>query len=173
MISRASSTAIVAACACALFGCRDVDRWSSRDGRYEGSVVAAEFVRSGVAAGTHLCLVLDTTRLQDQPGSITSSDGRFSKTPLVPINTVLHDPLSTLSFGSGRAKNLLFGARRQSGDDGGVGEDLLVVVSLMESGGVEVRLLRPSGDPDAGTTSGVFALFPLEHADGPCSFGSP
>lgn len=160
----ASFTVVGAAAACTA-GCHDVDRWSTGGGRFEGAVVSAEFVRSGVAAGTKLCLTFDSARLGDAPGTLSTSDGRFRRVTLAPVSALTHDPLSTLSFGSGRAKNFIFSAR--GGSDAG-SEDAFVVVSLMESGDAEVRLMRP---PSTDQPSGVFGVFPLERAQGPCSFG--
>lgn len=152
-------SSFVLALACG--GCRDVARFDSNGDHYEGSVIAAEFVRTGVETGTTLCLTLDTNRLDDAPGTVSSSDGRFARTPLVPMPPVAHDPLSTLSFGTGRTRNLLFGAHAVT--DAGEA-DVLVVVSLMDSGNVEVRLVKP-GSPS------VFAIFPLERRVGVCPFG--
>jgi hypothetical protein len=168
-------------------GCRDLSRFSTGGDRFEGAVVAGDFVRSGVAIGTKMCLSLDTDHLQDTPGAISSDDGRFATTPLRPIPQIWQDPLSTISFGEGREKNLLYVASPTDTDGGDAG-DLFVVVSLMTSGGVEVRLLRgapPAPAPgasvdagDAGNTAppssapapNVFAVFTLGREPGPCDF---
>jgi len=155
-------------------GCRDLGRWSTGADHYEGAIIAAEFVRRGMPDDTRLCLTLDTNHLDDAPGTITTSDGRFSRAPLVPMTVLAHDPLSTLSFGSGRTKNLLYAARAST-DAGAV--DLVAVVSLMDSGAVEVRLLHPGALPevgdggDAGAPPGLFAVWSLERRTGPCPFG--
>lgn len=159
-------------------GCRDISRFDSGADHYEGTVVSAAFVRTGIAASTRLCLTLDTEHLDDAPGEVWSSDGTFAKTALAPIPPLAHDPLSTLSFGDGRAKNLMFAARKQA--DAGASE-VFLIVSLMDSGDVEVRLLTPgSSQPallvDAGLGSpapftGIFAVFPLERKPGVCPFG--
>jgi hypothetical protein len=150
-------------------GCQDISRFSSSNDHYEGAVVQSSFVRALIGPDVRLCLTLSTDRLQDTPGVISTSDGRFGSTPLRPIPQIWHDPLSTLSFGEGREKNLVYVA--SSKDNGG---DVMVVVSLMKSGSVEVRLLRGAPDPDAGSASGsptnLFAVFYLERAPGPCSF---
>lgn len=156
--------------------CRDVQQFSTKGDRYEGPVVAGSFVRAGIPDMTRLCLTLDTDHLQDQPGAISTSDGRFSATPLRPIPQIWHDPLSTLTFGEGRTKNLLYMASPvpTAGDAGG---DVTAVVSLMDSGAVEVRLFRgapggsagDAGSPSAGAPS-LFAIFELDRAQGPCTF---
>src|SRR5215472_185614 len=92
-----------------LAGCRDLSAFNTGPhDRFEGAVVSADFVRTGVDAGTTLCLTLDTDHLQDAPGALSTSDGRFARTPMRPIPQIWHDPLSTLSFGDGRFHNLIY-----------------------------------------------------------------
>jgi hypothetical protein len=154
-----------------LTGCRDLSGFSTVDGdRYENAVVDAGFVLAGLQPDTNGCLTIDTDHLQDAPGAFSTSDGLFHKTPLRPIPQIWHDPLSTFSFGEGRLKNLIYVATSSAGDD------VFVVVSLMQSGDIEVRLLRgaPSlpGEGGAPTTSGgnLFAVFDLTRKTGPCSY---
>jgi hypothetical protein len=147
-----------------LASCRDVSRFSSRGDHFEGSVVTGSFVRSGIPAEAKMCLVLDTDRLQDAPGFLTSSDGRFKAAPLRPIPQIWHDPLSTLKFGDGRLQNLVYVAEP-------VGEaDVMVVLSLMQSEHVEVRILRGAPRADAGPPEPMFGIFDLARQAGPCSF---
>ena len=135
-------------------------------------MVPGSFVRAGVTDDAIVCLTLDTEHLQDAPGLISSSDGRFNATPLRPIPQLWHDPLSTLSFGEERIKNLVYAAAPT--EDGGPGQDLLVIISLMQSSTIEVRFLR--GAPGAPTTaagpaaSAVFGVFTLNRQAGSCSF---
>jgi hypothetical protein len=160
-----------------LFGCRDLSNFTTGDDSYEGSVVPGDFVRAGVDPGTKLCLTIDTDHLQDAPGAISTSDGHFQVVGLRPIPQIWHDPLSTVSFGEGRLKNLLYVASASAPFADGNGNDVFVVVSLMQSGDVEVRLLRgaPGGrGADAGSTTGpggnLFAVFALSRKKGPCSY---
>jgi hypothetical protein len=144
--------------------CRDLSRFTTTPGeRFEGSVVPSDFVRTGVGDGTRLCLSLDTDHLQDTPGTFSTSDGRFQSAPLRPIPQLWHDPLSTFDFGEGRVKNLIYAAT--PGADAGDTTDVLVFVSLMDSGSIEVRMLR--GAPP---TPALFAVFTLDRQTGPCSF---
>jgi hypothetical protein len=154
-----------------LAACRDLSAFSTTDGdRYENKVVSAPFVLSGLPPQTSLCLTLDTDHLQDTPGAISTDDGMFQRTPLRPIPQIWHDPLSTLSFGEGRLKNLVYVATPAAGDD------VFVVVSLMQSGDIEVRLLRgaPGLPVDGGTSSSartnLFAVFDLMRQEGSCSY---
>ncbi|MGH7272752.1 MAG: hypothetical protein ACREJ3_20170, partial [Polyangiaceae bacterium] len=126
----------------ALVGCRDLSGFSTSGGRYDGPVVAGDFVRAGIDATTSLCLTLDTDHLQDQPGAISTSDGRFHAAALRPIPQIWHDPLSTLTFGEGRLKNMVYVAAASTPFTDGDGSDVFVILSLMQSGNVEVRLVR-------------------------------
>lgn len=157
-------------------GCRDVSSFTNTGDRYQGTVVAADFVLAGIDPGTELCLTIDANHLQDAPGAISTSDGRFQSSAMRPVPQLWHDPLSTLTFGEGRVQNLLYftAAATPYGDLGG--NDVLTIVSLMQSGDVEVRLLRgaPGLVADAGAAgsgpTNVFAVFPLTRQPGPCSF---
>jgi hypothetical protein len=151
--------------------CRDLSGFSTTNGdHYENLVVGAGFVLTGIQPTTSLCLTLDTDHLQDAPGAISTNDGLFMTTPLRPIPQLWHDPLSTFSFGEGRLKNLLYVATPTTG------EDVFVVVSLMQSGDIEVRLLRgaPRLPEDGGTAApdptNIFALFDLSRKTGPCAY---
>jgi hypothetical protein len=153
----------------ALSGCRDLSGFSTDGDRYDGEVVGAGFVLAGMQTGTHLCLSLDTDHLQDAPGAVSTDDGMFSHVPLRPIPQIWHDPLSTLSFGEGRLKNLVYVAASSAGDD------VFVVISLMQSGHIEVRLLRgaPAISQDGGAAASggnLFAVFDLGRDTGPCSY---
>lgn len=156
-------------------GCRDLSRFSTGPDRFEGAVVQGDFVRAGVDAGTTLCLTLDTDHLQDGPGALSTSDGRFHTVALRPIPQIWHDPLSTLSFGEGRLKNLVYVVTASAPFSDGNGNDVLAVVSLMQSGDVEVRLLRgaPGLAVDGGAPASggnLFAVFDLTRQPGPCSY---
>lgn len=154
-----------------LTGCKDTDRFVTRPGEsWQGSVVKGTFVRSGIAESATMCLQLDVDHLKDTPGSITLSDAT-SPEPLVarslrPIPQLWHDPLSTLSFGQGRLQNLMYMVAMPDG-----GGDLTVFVSLMESGDIEVRLVRgapgPSDVAPAGTAP-IFGIFLLHKQDSGC-----
>jgi hypothetical protein len=155
---------VVLALACALYACRDNSRFSSRGDRFQGAVVKGSFVRAGFAEDVQMCLTLDTDHLQDTPGTISTSDGRLKSVPLRPIPQIWHDPLSTLSFGDGRTQNLVYAATPSDVDD------VMVVVSLMQSDSIEVRLLRGAPEQDGGAGSSVFGVFNLAKQTGPCAF---
>ena len=155
-----------------LCACTDLSSYSTTSKKqYVGCVVPADFVLAGIGSTTGLCLTLNATQLQTSPGTLTSTDGRFQSTPLRPIPQLWNDPLSTFNFGEGRTKNLLYMATPSV--DGG-GGDITVVVSLMEGGDVEVRLLRgappqvvPIGDAGSAAEN-LFGVFPLRLETNAC-----
>ena len=149
----------------ALPACRDLSRFSSGDDHYEGPVVRGSFVRAGIAEDTEVCLTLDITHLEDAPGTMSSTDGRFHATPLRPIPQIWHDPLSSMSFGEGRIRNLMYAVTPSA--DAGDPQDMFVVVSLMQTNDVEVRLMRSA---PGGSTNAVFGVFTLSRQRGACSY---
>jgi hypothetical protein len=156
--------------------CRDVSGFSTHGDSYQGAVVDAPFVLAGIDGGsTSLCLTLDTNHLQDAPGNLSTSDGLFHAVPMRAIPQIWQDPLSTLQFGEGRLKNLMYVARSTQPFADGDGNDVLVVISLMQAGDIEVRLIRsaPILAADGGpgpAVHNVFAVFDLNRQTGPCSF---
>jgi hypothetical protein len=161
-----------ASAAFGIAGCRDLSQFDTKNGaRYEGTVASAAFLRSGFADGTNACISLDTDHLQDAPGTISTSDGRFQQTPLRPVPQLWNDPLSTFNFGEGRVKNLMYVATPKF--DVGNSSDVTVVVSLLQSDGVEVRILRGApalGDAGPPATAPLFGVFTLSRKDGACAY---
>ena len=153
----------------ALASCSDVSRFTTAPGEsYCGDVVAASFVRVGIAEGTTMRLTLDADRLQDAPGTLTvgplGAFGSAVEAPLEAIPQLANDSFSSFTFGAGRDKNALAVAHV-----GGV--EVLVVLSLMQSGDVEARLLHGSPAREAavpGDTQ-IFGVFQLKKRRGDCS----
>jgi hypothetical protein len=178
--SKAKAVALIA-CAAATLSCRDLSSFSTGTGSFQGPIVSADFVRAGIPAttdagvATSLCLTLDTNHLQDAPGTLSTNDGLFHDAPMLTIPQIWQDPLSTLNFGEGRLKNLIYVVNTSMPLSEG-GSDVFAVVSLMQSGDVEVRLLRgaPATPPDGAipTPNGgnLFALFELQRQSTPCSY---
>jgi hypothetical protein len=156
--------------------CRDLTGFNTNGASYQGAVVDAPFVLAGIDGGsTNLCLTLDTNHLQDTPGNLSTSDGRFHAVPMRSIPQIWQDPLSTLQFGEGRVKNMIYMVRASTPFSDDDGNDVLAVVSLMQSGDIEVRLVRGAPDytPDGGTIStmqNVFGIFDLTRQSTPCSY---
>ncbi len=165
MIPRFFVPAAALSVAALLAGCNDVTRFT---GTYSGAIVTGPFVRTGFGQTVSACLTLDADHLQDNPGTITTGDGRFANTSLRPIPQIWHDPLSTLSFGEGRVQNLVYIATPVASVDA-LGE-VTAVVSLLQSGSVEVRLFRGAPTIDAGPgANNLFGVFSLTPAAGKCS----
>jgi len=174
-MTRAAPALALALTAAAATGCHDLSSFSSGAGSYAGPVVQAQFVLAGMDPSTTLCMTLDTDHLQDGPGNLSTSDGRFGTVPLRPIPQIWQDPLSTFTFGEGRLKNLMYVATASTPFSDGNGNDVFAVVSLMQSGGIEVRLIRgaPGLSLDGGSEStggNLFAVFDLTRQSGPCSY---
>jgi hypothetical protein len=149
-------------------GCTDVSRFSNSGDHYSGTIVPGGDVLQGFDSKLELCLVLDASRLQGAPGTLTSSDHRFWNAALRPIPQIWHDPLSTLSFGEGRVQNLVYVVTPLA--DADAFGDIYVVLSLMQSGAVEVRLFRGAPAIDAGAgPDNLFGVFSLTRSAGPCS----
>jgi hypothetical protein len=107
---------------------------------------------------------IDTFVCPDGRGDCDASDrtpGPFSNTPLLAIDSLAHDPLSQYTFpGGGRLRNDIAGARFVSStDQGDLGRDALVFISLMESGNIELRAVAPAVLADDGESERVPALF--------------
>jgi hypothetical protein len=164
----------VAAVLASLLACHDISDFSTASGGvYEGVITSADFVRTGLGAAVRMCVEVDTSQLQTSPGSISTDDGLFAGTPLRAIPQYWNDPLSTFNFGDGRIQNVLYVA---SGNrtDAGLAGDVIVVLSFMISGNVEVRLLRGAPATAAvGPASGppnLFGVFLLSRNAGSCPF---
>ena len=145
-------------------GCENVDRYSTGTGSLEGTVEPSGLVRAGFVHDAVVCLELDTARLQSSPGTLSSRDGRFAKTPLRPIPALASDALSNLSFADGQVRNLLFAVR----DGAAAPRDALAIVSLLDDGRVELRVLE--GAPGAEGAEPLYGVFPLERKATRCSY---
>lgn len=173
-MARLAPLVTLAALLATAMGCKSVTRFSSNEGdHFEGDVVKGSFVRAGVAEDARMCVILDANHLQDSPGTLSTSDGRFKGSPLRPIPQIWHDPLSTMSFGNGRVQNLVYVATPTA--PAGDTQDVMVFMSLMDEGGIEVRLVRGAPQVDGGPiaqgqASPMFGIFTLDRRDGACAF---
>ncbi len=150
--------------AASLLACERLDRYGTGSGSLEGAVETADLVRAGFAPGVRACLELDTGKLQSEPGFFSTSDGRFTKTPLRPIPPLASDSLSNLSFADGQVRNLLFAVR----EAGTTPRDALAVLSLLDDGRVELRVI--DGAPGAAGVEPLYGIFALERKAARCSF---
>jgi hypothetical protein len=163
----ASLPSLASVLALASLGCQDVSRFSNSGDYYGGDVIDASFITAGLGRLNGICLTLNASNLQGAPGTLTSNDGRFRNTPLRQIPQIWHDSLSTFNFGEGRLQNLIYIATPLVDADA-LG-DVTVVLSLMQSGSVEVRLFRGAPQVD-GETNNLYGVFPLTRMQGKCSY---
>lgn len=159
-----------------LTGCNDVTRFSTEaDESYCGNIVQGRFVRSGFGPAVRMRMTFDADRIDSQPGVLSTKDLNdntelFKDAPLRAIPQLANDPLSTLQFGEGRSRNLLAAVTPSDG------QTAFAVVSLLENGNVEVRILR-GAPPPAGVTAipaheppTLFGVFPLTRQRSRCGF---
>jgi hypothetical protein len=122
--------------------CMDVGSFTTQPGEcYRGYVVGASFVRTGFEEGTRLSLTFDTSALADgrgPAGVMWTSDGRFDAAAIGQMTQLASDPLSQFQFPGGRIRNYLLNVVAADG------VPATVVISLMENGIVEARIVRPS-----------------------------
>lgn len=160
----AAKTGLACAVMLVLAACEQPGRYSTGKGSLEGVVEGSDLVRAGFAVGTRVCLELDTRKLQDKPGALSSSDARFARTALRPLPPLASDTLSNLSFADGQVRNLVFAVRERSGSP----RDVLAIVSLLDDDRVELRLL--DGAPGAEGPEPLYGVFALERKETPCSY---
>ena len=172
MLLRLHRGAALAAILAAAAACTDVGEFSTELGEcYHGAIVGASFVRSGFEPGVEIYLSLDTRALAEGKGPagvIKTSDGTFSSAAVSQMEQLSHDSLSQLQFPGGRIRNYLAHAVAA---DGGTA---FMVISLMENDEVELRLIRPSVEEDAGPGAQppLFGIFRLALEESCDVFGS-
>jgi hypothetical protein len=176
----------------ASLGCEDLGTFETGPGEaFRGQVIGnqrdggAEFIRQGFAAQTLMELTFDPARASDarrqrSAGTITTyrcrggatecprserEPGHFDST-LDPIDRLGNDALSQYDFpGGGRLRNYMFGSRfRTPGDASERLRDAMVFVSLMENGGIELRVIAQSLIDASGAElyPPLFGVFVLE-----------
>ena len=168
-----SSIALCLAIALTL-GCSDVSEYSTDEGEcYRGSIVEADFVRSCFDGQTEMVLTFDVNDLsagRAEAGSLSTSDGRFTATTLQQPCELRHDVLSLFRFPASQGENFI----THTFDP--LQATTLTVISLIEDGSVEARLMRAGFEPvecseDAPAPdctdahSPLFGLFRLKRTD--------
>lgn len=154
--------------ACALLflgvvcGCEDELNFStSRTEVFTGEVVDADFVllrpddTQLLAPGTTMDLSLHMTRLDTDPGMVSTSDGLLDGASLVALQAITFDRLSALEIPGGFMRSLVFLAPVSAPELRGT--DAVLFVSLRQDGGVEARVLAGAGEARR-----VFGLFRLQ-----------
>jgi hypothetical protein len=95
------------------------------------------------AAGTTMELTLRFEEFQtDNVARLTTSDGLFADAPLLSIGPLWHDTLSGLTFPAGRLRSGMYWVRASAAAPPELANrEILAVLSLMNDGSVEVRLI--------------------------------
>lgn len=145
-----SRTAIaVAAAALLSCACTNIGEFSTGLGEcYRGKIVNAPFILAGFAAGTQLSMTLDTNAIAaadvdggpENAGVVWTSDGKFSASAITQMSQLANDSLSQFQFPGGRIRNYLVYVVAADG------VPAMMVISLMENGVVEARIMRPETD---------------------------
>lgn len=148
----------VAIAAAVAVGCTDLGSFSTTYGEcYRGNIVTAEFVRTGFDQNAQLSLTLDVSALSEgrgDAGQIWSNDGRFNGAIVSQMEQLAHDNLSLFQFPGGRIRNYLAHATATDGSPA------VIVISLMEDGRVEARVIRAAPENDR-TVLPLFGVFRL------------
>lgn len=166
----------------ALGACRDLERFDTEgESAFCGELVGAPFQTGFLPADAEpdtigLRLTFDIRGLATSPGEITTNDEAqglcspeplFAAQPLRSVSEAFHDPISMLSFGDGRERNLLVWV------DSTCRGTFLGVVSLMRNDEIELRLFKPAPAPSTTTPAADragFAVFRLSRAQRGCGF---
>jgi len=165
-------------------GCKSLDKFDTKgDESFCGSIQTPKYAALGFSYWTdknetlQLSLTLDSSHLGDRPGVLTSSDAKygpcspkplFDGAPLRTVKAALGDQLGAMSLGEDHEEDVLAFV------DSTCSGSMLAVVSLIQNGDVEVRLLRPAPDVDEPEQDkprfGVFVLKKQQRSEGHCDF---
>lgn len=148
----------------ALASCESLDRFQTGEHAiFEATITgdaADSFIRRGFPPDTRMELEFDPAMAQGPSAgtvTVTSPDDvvYFDAAPLRVIESLEHDLLSQYDFpGTGRIRNYMYVARAEEGPL--AGRDVMVFLSLMEDGAIEVRLVSGTGDESRGDVFGLF-----------------
>ncbi len=155
----------VIAVAFALIACTETGEYTTTPGEcYHGTIKSSDFIRAGFDSDVKLWMTLDVNSLSqgiEGNTTLTTSDGTFKNSVVVQMAQLQHDSLSLFTFPGGQVRSYLGYSKPASG------LPVTTVISLMEHGDVEVRLMRPDLDESDDDTS-LFGVFRLVLRDG-CS----
>jgi hypothetical protein len=134
-----------------LAGCVDPRALS---GHYQGTIVGADFLRRGFETGVTLDLTLTISDARHATGTMTTSDGRFTESPVAPLGAAPVDTLADAVLPGGGPILLLLAAPQASG------EEATIFVSL---GGPEADEVRLTYGRD-GTAQALYGVFSVQRA---------
>jgi len=158
-------------------GCRSLDRFNTERGEaFCGTLIAPDRVSEGFEfwleqqqnqnPPLYLSVTLDTNSLQNRPGKVRSNDSLtgpcapyplFENAPLRTVKTALGDRISSMQLADDHEEDILTYL------DSTCSGSMVAILSLIQNGSVELRLLRPApDDPGASVFDqprfGVFGL---------------
>jgi|MudIll2142460700_1097286.scaffolds.fasta_scaffold66024_2 hypothetical protein len=131
-----------------LAGCNKLKDYN---GEFDGPVLAYEPIRIGFPPETTLHMKMDFYDEVQAEGTMSTSDGTFDNATLQPIQGLSNDGLWTLKFSGSGFLNYMRIAEVTNGVF--KGKYAVVIISLFESGDVEVRIIVGASD-----LYGVFTL---------------
>jgi hypothetical protein len=167
------AAALVGLAGALVLSCKSVEEFSTPPGEsYCGNIVQGLHVRTGLGPAVRMRMTLDGAALDTAPGTLSSDDGLFENAPMLAIPQFFHDQLATVNFGEGRQRNLIY---MVNPSDPKRGATITVVLSLLENGDTEVRLLRqapvPGEEPPTDLAQvPIFAIFSMKRELGTCGF---
>ena len=110
------------------------------EGSWEGDVIGEDAIRQGFAKGTRVApLALADVDLHRVSATLSTSDGKFKKTPLSRVAKFSNDTLSGLVFEGNDVRTYMFNARLETEASGC---PATVLISLFSDDHVEIRMIR-------------------------------
>jgi hypothetical protein len=132
-----------------LSGCKDPNSFS---GHYQGSITSSEFLRRGFGAGVTVDLTLSVQNSRRATGTLTTSDGLFSKSPVAPLGAASVDILADTDFPGTNPIIMFLSAPMQTG------EEATLLLTLGGESGDEMRIFYGRD----GTTEAQYGIFPIK-----------
>ena len=124
-------------CSLVASACVDLREFS---GTWHGGIIEEDSVRQGFARDVRAApLELTNVSLSSLTGTLTTSDGKFSESPLVRITRAASDTLASLTFDGDPLRSYLLFSRLSSEP---TGAPALVVLSLFADDDIELRVIR-------------------------------
>jgi hypothetical protein len=152
----ASSLTKLLAVALVSTGCKNLDKFDTAQGQaYCGELVSEKYGSEGFEYWTKqneplkLAFTLDTSHLEDVPGKLRSNDAGFGPctplplfddAPLRVIQTARGDRLANIRLGDDHEEEVLVYV------DSTCSGSMFAILSLVQDGSTELRLLRPAPD---------------------------
>jgi hypothetical protein len=131
-----------------IVACKDPGSFS---GKYEGSIVSSDFLRRGFAADVTAEATLSLQNAKRAEGTLTTSDGRFSNSPIGPLGAASVDILGEVDFPGTNPIILFLSAPTVNN------EEATLIVTLGGESGDELRILYGRDE----TTNALYGIFPI------------